>query len=187
MDQEADLYVKYYEAQVGGSLPVFRGAKRYNTQSDAGIGDIFRHIFRTVVPVAVSGISSFLGESLRAKNSGASWKDAAKSAVSPTAKNLIEGVTGAIQTHLSTPATVLETRTQSGTGRKPRKRKTMTDSSRANKRTNKRRGKSLGRFDENDIQDETESRSKRAAIAYKRGNRKFGKSKDSISGIKFNF
>ena len=223
MDQEADLYVKYYEAQAGGSLPVFRGAKRYNTQAGAGIGDIFRHIFRTVVPVALSGISSFLGETLRAKNTGASWKDAAKSAVTPTTKNLMEGVTGAIQTHLGTAAAA--NTTQAGTGRTRRKRNIMTDSSNSlnSSSSKKKRRKTLSRIGDIDLQDEVDSfaRNRRASfsrptggarsfatmpgsgrrrrqtprlskriaakLAYKRRNSKFGKYKDSISGIKFNF
>ena len=226
MDQEADLYVKYYEAQAGGSLPVFRGAKRYNTQAGAGIGDIFRHIFRTVVPVALSGISSFLGETLRAKNTGASWKDAAKSAVTPTTKNLMEGVTGAIQTHLGTAAAAAANTTQAGTGRTRRKRKIMTDSSNSlnSSSSKKKRRKTLSRIGDIDLQDEVDSfaRNRRASfwrptgsarsfatmtgsgrrrrrqtpriskriaakLAYKRRNSKFGKYKDSISGIKFNF
>ena len=120
MEQEADIYVKYYEAQAGGSLPVFRGAKRYNAQSGAGIGDIFRSLFRTVLPVALSGISTFLGETLKARNSGSgtSWKDAAKSALGPSARNVLEGVGSAIQNKLSSRGA-----SQGGSGRHRRKRK----------------------------------------------------------------
>ena len=119
MDQEADLYVKYYEAQAGGSLPIFRGSKRYNPQSGAGIGDVFRSVFRTVLPVALQGIGTFIGETLRAKGSGANWKESARSALGPSAKNVLEGVGGAIQSKLATGSPSAAT-TQAGSGRKRR-------------------------------------------------------------------
>ena len=40
-------------------------------------------------PVALHGLSSFLGETLRARDQGSSWKDAAKSAIPATAHTVV--------------------------------------------------------------------------------------------------
>ena len=141
MDQEADLYVKYYEAQAGGSLPILRGSKRYNPQSGAGIGDVFRSVFRTVLPVALQGIGTFIGETLRAKGSGANWKESARTALGPSAKNVLEGVGGAIQSKLST-GSASSPNTQAGSGRKRRRgivKHEATEPKRRRKRKSKRR------------------------------------------------
>ena len=139
MDQEADLYVKYYEAQAGGSLPIFRGSKRYNPQSGAGIGDVLRSVFRTVLPVALQGIGTFIGETLRAKGSGANWKESARTALGPSAKNVLEGVGGAIQSKLATGSESSAT-TQAGSGRK-RRRDILNHEEPVPKRRRKRKSK----------------------------------------------
>ena len=92
MDSQSDSYFRYYAAQHGGSLPVFRGSRHY--QDGAGIGDILRGIFRffapvavrglkTIAPVAVRGLTSFAGNTMRAHEAGASLADAAKASIGP--------------------------------------------------------------------------------------------------------
>ena len=73
-------YCRYYEAQSGGELPVFRGG----LQSGEGIGDFFRGLLRFVAPIAVRGIKTFAGNVMDAHQKGATLKDAAKSALKPT-------------------------------------------------------------------------------------------------------
>jgi hypothetical protein len=73
-------YCKYYEAQRGGELPVFRGG----TQSGAGLGDILRGIFRFLMPVALRGIQTFAGNTLAATQAGVPLPLAAKTAIMPT-------------------------------------------------------------------------------------------------------
>ena len=108
---QTDIYLKYYQAQVGGTLPVFRGAKYYS-QSGAGIGDFFRGVFRHVVPIALQGMSAFLGQTLKNRDTGANWKESLKSAIAPTTKNVLENATSAITEKLS----------QKGTGRRKKKK-----------------------------------------------------------------
>jgi hypothetical protein len=72
-------YCKYYAKQHGGEYPVFRGG-----QHGAGLGDILRGIFRVIAPVALRGISTFASSTLQARDKGASFKDAARSAIAPT-------------------------------------------------------------------------------------------------------
>ena len=89
MDPQTQLYLRYYSAQSGGSLPTFSGARR--GQYGAGLGDILRGIFRTILPIAAHGASTFLNETLKAKESGSaqSWGAAAKSALGSTAENVV--------------------------------------------------------------------------------------------------
>ena len=79
---QTDVYLKYYQAQVGGTLPVFRGAKYYS-QSGAGIGDFFRGLFRHVVPIALQGVSAFLGQTLKSRDTGANWKESNRLLLQP--------------------------------------------------------------------------------------------------------
>ena len=108
---QTDVYLKYYQAQVGGTLPVFRGAKYYS-QSGAGIGDFFRGVFRHVVPIALQGVSAFLGQTLKSRDTGANWKESLKSAIAPTTRNVLENATSAITEKLS----------QKGSGRRNKRR-----------------------------------------------------------------
>ena len=110
-NHQTDVYLKYYQAQVGGTMPVYRGAKYYS-QSGAGIGDFFRGVFRHVVPIALQGMSSFLGQTLKARDTGANWKESVKSAIAPTTKNVLENATSAITEKLS----------QKGSGRRKKRR-----------------------------------------------------------------
>ena len=89
MDPQTPVYLRYYIAQSGGSLPTFAGARR--GQHGAGLGDILRGIFRTILPIAAHGASTFLNETLKAKESGSgqSWGDAAKAALVSSAENVV--------------------------------------------------------------------------------------------------
>lgn len=87
-DPRSDLYFKVYSAQKGGEFPVYRGS-RY-IQYGSGFGDILRSIFRHVFPVVAEGASAFFGNLIQNKNSGSNWQSAAKAAIVPTAKALVE-------------------------------------------------------------------------------------------------
>ena len=89
MDPQTQLYLRYYSAQSGGALPTFSGARP--GQYGAGLGDILRGLFRTILPIAAHGASTFLNETLRAKESGTaqSWGEAAKAALGSTAENVV--------------------------------------------------------------------------------------------------
>ena len=89
MESQSDSYFRYYAAQQGGSLPVFRGSRHY--QEGAGIGDILRGIFRFFAPVAVRGLASFAGNTMRAHEAGASLADAAKAAIVPALGDAMKG------------------------------------------------------------------------------------------------
>ena len=88
MDPQTQLYLRYYSAQSDGSLQTFSAARR--DQYRAGLGDILRGIFRTILPIAVHVASTFLNEMVKAKDSGSahSWSDAAKAALGSTAENV---------------------------------------------------------------------------------------------------
>jgi hypothetical protein len=73
-------YCKYYEAQRGGEIPVFRGG----VQTGAGLGDILRGIFRFLTPLALRGMQTFAGNTLAAAQAGVPLGQAAKSAIMPT-------------------------------------------------------------------------------------------------------
>ena len=86
MDPQTALYIQYYKNQAGGNLPVFSGARR--GQYGAGLGDILRGIFRTVLPIAIRGAASFLGTTLKSHDSGSTWKNAALNALPSTAQSI---------------------------------------------------------------------------------------------------
>ena len=71
-------YLRYYRAQRGGEIPVFRGG-----QSGAGLGDILRGIFRFLTPLALRGVQAFAGSALASTRAGMSMAEAAKSAIRP--------------------------------------------------------------------------------------------------------
>lgn len=77
-DRGMSAYCRYYDSQLGGHLPVYRGG-----QHGAGLGDILRSIMRWFAPVAVRGISSFATNMLDAHQRGAPIGDAAKGAIRP--------------------------------------------------------------------------------------------------------
>ena len=47
------LYCQFYRNQIGGALPVFRGADQYGD----GLGDILKGVFRFLLPIATSAAS----------------------------------------------------------------------------------------------------------------------------------
>jgi hypothetical protein len=73
-------YVRYYESQRGGEIPVFRGG----SQSGAGLGDVLRGLFRFLMPVALRGIKTFAGNTLAATQAGVPLATAVRSAIMPT-------------------------------------------------------------------------------------------------------
>ena len=89
MDPQTQLYLRYYSAQSDGSLQTFSAARR--DQYRAGLGDILRGIFRPILSIAALGGSTFLNETVKAKDSGSaqSWGDAAKAALGSTAENMV--------------------------------------------------------------------------------------------------
>ena len=87
MDPQTNLYLQYYQAQTGGRLSAFEGARR--VQVGNGLGDILRGIFRHVLPIAARGASTFLSQTLSGRDGGLGWKEAAKSAIMPTAHNVV--------------------------------------------------------------------------------------------------
>jgi hypothetical protein len=82
-------FLQYYEKQRGGEIPVFRGG-----QQGDGLGDILRGILRFIAPIALRGVSKFAGSTLKAREQGASWKDAAKGAIAPTLGAIAKDVLG---------------------------------------------------------------------------------------------
>lgn len=107
MDPQTELYLRYYKGQNGGQLSAFEGARR--NQVGGSIGGILSGLFRRLWPIAARGASTFLNETLAARDSGKGWGDAAKSAVSPTFSNVLENAAKSVS--------------QQGTGRRRRKRK----------------------------------------------------------------
>ena len=90
MDAQTHNYLRYYSSQSGGALDPFQGARR--GQYGNGLGDILKGIFRTVLPIAAHGASTFLGEMVKQKASGDSWKNSAINAMSPTAHQVVDKV-----------------------------------------------------------------------------------------------
>ena len=105
-------YCRYYEAQSGGQLPVFRGG----VQNGEGLGDFFRGLLRFVAPVAMRGISTFAGHMMDGRQKGQSLKEAAKQAIRPTLGEVASSISERMQGAMSE-------QTGSGYHRKSRKRK----------------------------------------------------------------
>lgn len=94
-------YVKWMEASQnptgnaqfgrGAEFPVFTGSPFYysNPQTGAGIGEILKGAWNWGFPLLARGASTFLGELLKGRESGGGWKEAAKSALVPTATGLL--------------------------------------------------------------------------------------------------
>lgn len=99
MGDKAELYVRFFMGgQTGagiGDMPVFQGMRDY--QQGAGFGSFFRGLLRYILPVAVRGAATFLGETSKAHDAGMSLGDAAKSALRPTAGVVLSGASDAIQ------------------------------------------------------------------------------------------
>ena len=72
-------YLAHYRNQHGGGMRFFRGG-----QQGAGIGDIFRRVFRFIMPVATTGLKTFAQNALGGVSAGMPLLNAAKSAIGPT-------------------------------------------------------------------------------------------------------
>ena len=122
MDNPAvNNYIQFFERRLqhgsGFDYPVFTGA-RFNQQG-SGFGDILKGIFRFIFPIAARGVSTFVGEAVRAHETGADWKTAAKSALLPTAQNVTSKALDQIREALAPPLAV-GSGAQSGSGKRRR-------------------------------------------------------------------
>jgi len=86
-DARTTAYISFFKNQSGGSMPVFKGLPRY--QSGQGIGDIFRGIWRRVVPIALNVGKAALNAFTGAQDEGASFKDSFKATLRPVASAAI--------------------------------------------------------------------------------------------------
>ena len=108
-------YLSLFESrlqQSGGSMsyPIYSGAIFY--QNGSGFGDILRVIFRFILPIAAKGASTFLGETVKAHESGSDWRTAIKGAIAPTATTMLSRTAQAVSERQE------HTPTQSGQGKK---------------------------------------------------------------------
>lgn len=92
-----NAYVATFERSLqsgSGNFPVFAGARYYQNGSGFldGLGNILRGAFRWFAPVAASAGASFLNNMNQARESGADWSTAAKSAIAPTASSALNKV-----------------------------------------------------------------------------------------------
>ena len=122
------LYCQYYRNQIGGALPVFRGADQYGD----GLGDILKGVFRFLLPIATSAASKFITTTSKNLDTGHTLKEAAKAAILPTVGEAIwstgkealarhRGMQSADQNvHVWKPEKIAD---QTGKGRKSRKRR----------------------------------------------------------------
>ena len=119
MDSQANLYLRYYRAQAGGNLPAYHGVRR-GGQYGTGLGDILRNIWRTIFPIAARGASTFLNETLKARDTGASsgWAAAAKAAIAPTAQTVLSQALDKVASAAAGPKPA----EQKGTGKRRKRR-----------------------------------------------------------------
>ena len=75
------LYCRFYQNQIGGALPVFRGS---SNQYGDGLGDILKGVFRFLLPIATSAASKFISTTSKNLDTGHTLKEAAKAAILPT-------------------------------------------------------------------------------------------------------
>jgi len=94
-DARAEAYISVFRDQRGGKLPVFEGLGRY--QSGQGIGDIFRGIWRRVVPIALNVGKAALNAFSGAQDEGASFKDAFKATLRPAASAAVRSTVQEIE------------------------------------------------------------------------------------------
>ena len=119
MASSADFYYQVYNNQRGGEFPVFRGA-RY-VQYGSGFGDIFRGIFRHILPIVVQGASSFFGNLMQSREKGATWGQAAKSSIAPTAHSVLTEAANQIQPKQDSAEG--ESQKQAGSGKRKKKKR----------------------------------------------------------------
>jgi hypothetical protein len=92
-------YLQYYTTQRGRGdatgLRVFRGAERWRPrQHGDGFGSILRGLARFVLPVLGRGIGAFASHTMDATNRGVSLGEAAKSALKPTLRAVVDAGAG---------------------------------------------------------------------------------------------
>ena len=112
-------YLRYYEQQSGGALPVFRGTP---IQGGQGLGDIFRSVARFLLPIVApilgSVASKFVTTTSEGLNQGHSFRESAKGAIGPTLSAGLSSASEQVMNRISG---------QSGSGRKrkaaPKKKK----------------------------------------------------------------
>jgi hypothetical protein len=135
-DPAAERFVRFFERcnrwspalssdvlQTGGALPVFVGRRRYPQQVGVGFLDWLKRIAGWALPVALSGASTFLGQTREAQAQGRSLGEAAKTAIGPAAQAAL----GEAATQIRKARTPRQQRKegdeeQKGSGRKGRKR-----------------------------------------------------------------
>jgi len=98
-DPRARAYYNVYKYHMGGSQPVFQGA-RY-PQYGQGFGDVFRNILKWILPVAGQAASTFIGSLASNRASGANWKDSLKSSIAPTIMSTAQSGTEQLTNALS--------------------------------------------------------------------------------------
>ena len=108
MANQVDNYIKYYNLQTGGRLPVFMG------QDGDGLGDMLRGLFGRAIPflfpVVQSALNTFMDSAHRGMSEGKSAKEILKGTLQPTLKSVVGGVGEQIRNY-----------SQSGSGRKRRR------------------------------------------------------------------
>ena len=123
MDSQANIYLRYYRAQAGGNLPAFHGVRR-GGKYGTGLGDILRNIWRTIFPIAARGASTFLNETLKARDSGAAtsgWAAAAKAAIAPTAQTVLSQAIDKVR-EATAPKPENNAEQQKGSGKRRKRR-----------------------------------------------------------------
>lgn len=90
MDPQTETYIQHYKNQVGGQLHPFAGARR--AQVGGSLGGVLSSALRYLAPLAVRGASTFLNETLTGKDSGKSWGEAARAAISPALGSVMDGI-----------------------------------------------------------------------------------------------
>ncbi len=101
-DLRKNAFYEHYQRQNGSGLPVFKGPSIlygsglpvYVGQNGAGFGDILRGFFRSLIPilapVALRTAGSFVSKTLKARDEGKSWGEAAKGSIGPSLNTAIE-------------------------------------------------------------------------------------------------
>ena len=177
MDLSHECYLKYYESQAGGSIPVFNGSRRYHPQSGAGLGDILQGVFRTVVPIALNGVGNFVDQMASAHVAGSSLRNSAKSALGSVTKSILQDAAGSIKNSIPV---------QSGRGRTQSNRIRKTRRQTGRGRSKKAQGYNT-RAKQKQMSTKRESLRTRNPLYIKRANPRTRHFSNSISDSNFNF
>jgi hypothetical protein len=107
-DPQADKFVRFFQRcsqrspqlsgdiQYGGALPVFIGRRRF-PQHGGGFLDVLRRVASWVLPVALTGASTFLRQTQQAQTEGKSIGEAAKAALRPAAEAALGETVGQLR------------------------------------------------------------------------------------------